>query len=64
MAPPAAGSPKLLFWSGRSPWPLKEVPMTYRRTRLRLVRRAGSALAALAAAGVAVGWQIEDRRTA
>ncbi len=38
--------------------------MTYRRTRLRLVRRAGSALAALAAAGVAVGWQIEDRRTA
>jgi hypothetical protein len=38
--------------------------MTRRQARARLVRRTGSALAALAAAGVAVGWRIEDRRTA
>lgn len=38
--------------------------MTRRQARVRLVRRAGSTLAALMMAGVAVGWRIEDRRTA
>lgn len=37
--------------------------MTRRQARTQLARRAGSALAALVAAGVAVGWRIEDRRT-
>lgn len=38
--------------------------MTRRQARTQLARRAGSALAALVAAGVAVGWRIEDRRMA
>ncbi len=38
--------------------------MARRQDRIWLVRRAGPALAALLAAGVAVGWRIEDRRTA